>query len=168
MSRGIGFSVFRIMVGVTFLVGGYDKVVRLVASGFQDRWLGEWFVDIVHGGATSAHVAVLMPKPLLIAFGYVVPCWELAVGILVVFGIRRELGAILGMALIAVFLIGGEATHAVEYPQMIIEIIQMYVFGFAYYFLYRELKDSPADALALDNLLFRSDKDRHSRESTEP
>jgi len=158
MVSRIGFSVFRIMVGMTFLVGGYDKVVRLVLSGFSDRWLGEWFIEIIHGGAVSPHVSMLMPKPVLIAFGYIVPFWELMVGLCIVLGLYRMFGAVMGMALIAVFLAGGEATHAVEYPNMIIEIIQMYVFGFAYYFLFRELQKNPSDPLALDNWRLRSGK----------
>jgi uncharacterized membrane protein YphA (DoxX/SURF4 family) len=161
MAGRIGFSVFRIMVGVTFLVGGYDKVFRLFASGFQDRWLGEWFVELVHGGMVSPQLSVLMPEFLLIAFGYVVPFWELTVGLCIVTGLYRMFGAIMGMALIAIFLIGGEATHAVDYPDMIIEIIQMHVFGFGYFFLYRELRKDPEDPLALDNLRLRSDRDRH-------
>ncbi len=160
MLRDIGFSVFRIMVGTAFLVGGYDKVFRLVASGFQDRWLGEWFIEIVHGGVTSPQVAFFMPKVALIALGYIIPFWELVVGICIVFGVYRMFGAVMGMALIAIFLIGGEATHAVDYPQMIIEIIQMYVFGFGFYFLYRELRKNPADPWALDNRL-RPGTSRH-------
>lgn len=62
----------------------------------------------------------------------------------------------MGMALIALFLIGGEATHAVDYPNMIIEIIQMYVFGFGYFLLYRELRNERDDPLALDNLRVKS------------
>ena len=151
--RDVGFSVFRMMVGATFLVGGYDKVMKLILSGFGDNSLGQWFADSMHSDAVSAHVSVLMPKPLLLGFGYLVPFWELAVGVMLVFGIRRQLGAILGMGLIAVFLVGGEAMHAVDHPNMIIDIIQMYVFGFGFYFLYRELRKDPADPLALETLL---------------
>ncbi|MDJ0749439.1 MAG: DoxX family membrane protein [Woeseiaceae bacterium] len=153
--KAIGFSVFRIMVGMTVLVGGYDKVMKLVLSGFRDNSLGRWFADSIHSDAVSSHVSVLLPKPLLLAFGYVVPFWELAIGIMIVFGIFRQLGAILGMALMAVFLVGGEAMHAIDYPNMIIDIIQMYVFGIAYFLLYRELQKDPADPLALDTVLAR-------------
>lgn len=152
---GIGFSVFRIMVGAAMLVGGYDKTMGLLLSGFKNNALGQWFADSIHGESVSTHVAVLMPKPILLAFGYVVPFWELAVGITVVFGVFRKGGAILGMALIAVFLMGGEAMHAVDYPNMIIDIVQMYVFGFGFFFLYRELHKDPADPLAVDTLLAR-------------
>lgn len=156
MLGSVGFSVFRIMVGIAFLVGGYDKTFRLVASGFRDQWLGEWFIELIHGGATSPHVAFFMPEAALIAFGYLIPFWELAVGVCIVFGIYRMFGAVMGMALVAMFLVGGEATHAYEYPHMIIEIIQMYVFGFGFYFLYRELKRDPADPWALDTLRLRT------------
>ena len=160
------------MVGMTFLVGGYDKVLRLALSGFRDNWLGAWFVEIIHGETTSAHVSAVLPKGVLLLFGYVVPFWELAVGVMVVFGIYRMTGAVMGMLLIAVFLIGGEATHALDYPHMIIEIIQMYVFGFGYFFLYRELCKDPADPLALDRFRpgsgLRSGRDRRSRESSDP
>jgi len=160
LTGGIGFSVFRILVGITFLIGGYDKTVRLVASGFEDRWLGEWFVSIIHGDLTSPHVSLLMPEWLLILFGYLVPFWELGVGLCIVLGIYRTAASVFAMALIAIFLAGGEATHAVDYPNMIIEIIQMYVFGFAYFFLYRELERNPQDPLALDNLRFKPGRDR--------
>ena len=153
--KEVGFSVFRIMVGAAVFVGGYDKVTGLILSGFSDNSLGQWFADSIHSDAVSSHVSILLPKPLLLAFGYVVPFWELAVGVMLVFGIRRALGAVLGMALIAVFLMGGEAMHAVDHPNMIIDIIQMYVFGFGFYFLYRELRNNPADPLALDTLLAR-------------
>ncbi len=153
--KAFGFSVFRIMVGATFLVGGYDKVTGLILSGFTDNSLGQWFADSMHSDAVSTHVSVLLPKPLLLAFGYVVPFWELAVGIMIVFGIFRMSGAIMGMALIAIFLVGGEAMHAVDHPNMIIDIIQMYVFGFGYYFLFRELSKNPTDPLALDTLIAR-------------
>ena len=153
MSSHLGFSIFRMMVGVIFLVGGYDKVMKLVLSGFQDNWLGQWFAESVHSDAVSSHVSFLLPKPLLLAFGYIVPFWELSVGILVVFGIYRMVGVTMGMSLIAVFLIGGEAMHAVDYPNMIIDIIEMYVFGFGLFFLYRELRNNAIDPLALDTYL---------------
>lgn len=160
MLGNVGFSVFRIMVGIAFLVGGYDKSFRLIASGFQDQWLGEWFIDLIHGGVTSPHVAFFMPKAALIAFGYLIPFWELAVGVCIVFGIYRMFGAVMGMALVAMFLVGGEATHAYEYPQMIIEIIQMYVFGFGFFFLYRELRKDPVDPWAIDTLRLRTGTSR--------
>ena len=153
--QDIGFSVFRIMVGTAILVGGYDKTMGLILSGFQDDSLGQWLAKSIHSEAVSPHVSVLMPKPLLLTFGYVIPFWELAIGLMVVVGIYRKVGAIMGMALIAVFLVGGEAMHAVDYPNMIIDIVQMYVFGFGFYFLYRELRDDPVDPLALDTLLAR-------------
>ena len=151
--KDIGFSVFRIMVGTTLLVGGYDKVMTLLLGGLSNNSLGQWFAESIHSDAVSSHVSVLMPAPLLYAFGYVVPFWELAVGVMLVFGIYRSLGAIMGMALIAVFLVGGEAMHAVDYPNMVIDIVQMYVFGFGYYFVYRELRTEPKDPLALDTVL---------------
>ncbi len=153
--KDIGLSVFRIMVGAAILVGGYDKVMKLILSGFRDNSLGQWFVDSLHSDAVSSHVSILLPKPLLLAFGYVVPFWELAIGVMLVLGVFRMLGTVLGMALIAVFLMGGEAMHAIDYPNMIIDIIQMYVFGFGFFFLYRELRNDPADPLALDTLLAR-------------
>jgi len=104
--------------------------------------------------------ALLMPEWLLILFGYLVPFWELGVGLCIVLGIYRTAASVFAMALIAIFLAGGEATHAVDYPNMIIEIIQMYVFGFAYFFLYRELERNPQDPLALDNLRFKPGRDR--------
>ena len=143
------------MVGATLLMGGYDKVMTLLLSGFSNNSLGQWFADSVHSDAVSSHVSVLMPKALLYAFGYVVPFWELAVGVMLVLGIYRIAGAVLGMALMAVFLLGGEAMHALDYPNMIIDIIQMYVFGFGFYFLYRELRDEPVDPLALETFLAR-------------
>lgn len=156
MSGNIGFSIFRIMVGVAFLVGGYDKVMKLILSGFKENQLGVWFAESMHSDAVSSHVSVLMPKSLLLAFGYIVPFWELLVGVFVVFGIFRVAGAIMGMLLIAVFLVGGEAMHAVDHPNMIIDIIQMYVFGFGFFFLYKELQSKPLDPLAIEAIFTNS------------
>ena len=153
MSNHLGFSIFRMMVGVTFLVGGYDKVMKLILSGFQDNELGQWFAESVHSDAVSSHVSLLLPKLLLLVFGYIVPFWEFFVGIFIVFGIYRMVGVTMGLSLIAVFLIGGEAMHAVDYPNMIIDIIQMYIIGFGFFFLYRELCNKTIDPLALDTYL---------------
>ena len=88
MLRDVGFSIFRIMVGIAFLVGGYDKVVRLVASGFQDRWL-------VSGLSTSfmrrdqlAH-RFFYAQASAYRFRIHHSVLELVVGVCVVFGIYR-------------------------------------------------------------------------------
>ncbi len=154
-----GFSAFRIMAGLTTLVGGFDKIIAFGKVGFNPTQYGlvTWFVGLFHGenAYASDHMAIFFPKFLVYIAGSLIPFAEFFVGLFVVLGLFRLWASTAGIALMGIFLIAAEVAHLS--PGMLTDIIQMYVWGIAFYLVYRQTHAGKPDPLALDNILAKRD-----------
>lgn len=148
----IGFSLFRIMLGITMIIPGYDKVVKIFSIGFNpDKFeLLQWFLHALHGSESKMppHVQIFFPEFSIYILCYLIPFWEIIIGLSLVLGIYRKLGTNLGLALMAIFLSG--TVGAGLGLELFIEQV---VLGIAYYLLYLGLIKNLDDPLSVDRFL---------------
>ncbi len=144
-----GFSLFRIATGVTMLIGGYDKVIKLLISKFDPEQFGllKFFLGSFHGAEAKVapHVLIFFPKFSLYILTYLTPFWELFIGASLVFGLWRKVGTYAGIALMAIFLLGSKASSAGT-----LTLLDQYLHLFAYFAVYVGLIFKLEDPLALD------------------